>query len=197
MLCLAVWEISDRAVSPYGHPTVARSAKPSLPSNHISLDDFEAIEADIRQRMDDLDQQYRPYFDARRKLETELEEFQKQKRAMLDFVRKHRSQRGAGAIRPPNPAQPVSNPTSIPIAPVKTMPWGGYGFGKDKVFYVVEQAARKGLSRREIVDRIAAISGETEKLDSVTVWLNRLKEDGLVRNRNRRWYAVKRREDAP
>jgi hypothetical protein len=176
---------------------VPRSANPPLPTNHISLDDFEAIEADIRQRMDDLDQRYKPYFEARAKLEDELAEFQKQKRTMLDFVRKHRSRRGADAIRPRVAAKSIPAEIPTPTETVKELPWGGYGFGKDKVLYVVEQSGRKGLSRQEIVDRIAEISGERENLSSVTVWLNRLKNDGYVRNRKRRWYAIKQREDAP
>jgi hypothetical protein len=177
---------------------VAKTVKPSSPGNHISLDDFEAIEADIRQRMDDLDQQYHAYFEARRKLEAELEEFQKQKRAMLDFVRKHRNRRGPDAIRPPaRPAAKVIDAPPTDDGKKKKLPWGGFGFGQDKVLYVVEQSGRAGLSRGEIVDRIAEISGERELLPSVTVWLYRLKKDGKVRNRNRRWYAIRRREDAP
>jgi hypothetical protein len=177
--------------------------------NSITIEDFEAIEADIRRRMNDLDQQYRPYFEARQKLEAELAEFQKQKRAMLDFVRKHRSRRGADAIPPSAPqdaahgapkAQPPvaakSTATTAPTEPISKLPWG-YDFGQNKVLYVVEQAGRKGLSRREIVDRIAEISGHREALTSVTVWLNRLKNAGSVRNRKRRWYAIKQREDAP
>lgn len=202
--------MGDFRHSSLGTPTrssipVARTVKPSAPGNHISLEDFEAIEADIRRRMNDLDEQYREYFVARAKLEKELEEFQAQKRAMLDFVRKHRNRHGADAIRTPDaakvveqprpidsePSAPQSGPHGAPKAqPVEQMPWGSGDFGQAKVLYVVQQSGRAGLSRREIVDRIAEISGHREVLASVTVWLYRLKQDGNVHNRNRRWFAV-------
>jgi len=152
---------------------------PYLPDQPITIEDFEAIETDIRTRLDELDQRYKQ---DRQVLENKLASFQAMKRSMLEFVRKYRNGHTESFPGHSEAKHAAANDG-------KEMPWGRYAAGADKVFYVVKEAGKRGLARLEVVDRIAEISGQTPELNSVTAWLYRLKKRGQVRNMLKRWYA--------
>lgn len=148
----------------------------------ITFEELDAIERNIRRRLEDLDQNYKK---DRALLEKELNEFIDTKRSVVEFFNKYPDERMG-----PSALQTGEMPSGTGDERVfSEMPWGRYASGVEKVLYVIKDAGTSGLSRLEVVDRIEEISGKKPELNSVTTWLYRAKKRGQIRNRRRRWYA--------
>jgi hypothetical protein len=148
----------------------------------IRLENLDAIEENIRNRIKQLDEEY-----ARAKsiLEGELADFLTNKQSIIEAAEKYGGERITD-----DSAQPGAPRRSRDDGTPPDLPWGRYASGVDQVIYVLTAAGSRGLGRLEVVDRIGEISGEKPPINSVTTWLYRAKKRGEIKNRKRKWYAV-------
>ena len=148
----------------------------------VRLENLDAIEENIRHRIEQLDEEY-----TREKsiLEREPADFLTNKQSIMEAAEKYGGERIVEDL-----AQPEAPRRSPLEGTSPDLPWGRYASGVDKVIYVLIAAGSRGLGRLEVVDRIAEISGKRPPINSVTTWLYRARTRGEIKNRKRKWYAV-------